>query len=355
MSPQSVALYDVSVPQSRHKGDGIPAFAPRQTSAKPLIGADFLPKLERACGKRDNCGASAGKISGGDERRGRTRVAGAAGAPATGTPRSRCGYRCLGDLAGFRPHSGAAAEKAQAGPARQNPPHRGSAYPRHYRVAVTAAGSLVPLDRSRQAPLLVLAGVHRLIRGRDHVGGACILDQGRHPDACPNLDPGPAVGNADGGDQLLQLTRLRDGLLRLDPPDQQAEFVAADTADHVGGAHVADELARNHLEQGVAGAMAIPVIDFLESVEIDEHEGGLRAVALHMRKRALELALKTAPVEDIEQRIDVGARLELSDTGARHSKLALEVLVLGQHRSDRRNLIVNTFLRKPHDSSSRES
>jgi hypothetical protein len=47
MSPQSVALHDLSVAQTRHKSDGTPAFQPRQTSAKPLIGVPFLAALER--------------------------------------------------------------------------------------------------------------------------------------------------------------------------------------------------------------------------------------------------------------------------------------------------------------------
>jgi hypothetical protein len=41
MSPQSVALYDLSVAQTHDKSDGTPAFALRQTGANPLIGVDF--------------------------------------------------------------------------------------------------------------------------------------------------------------------------------------------------------------------------------------------------------------------------------------------------------------------------
>jgi hypothetical protein len=47
MSPQSVALHDLSVAQTRRKGDGIPAFRARQTSAKSLIGVPFSTALER--------------------------------------------------------------------------------------------------------------------------------------------------------------------------------------------------------------------------------------------------------------------------------------------------------------------
>jgi hypothetical protein len=45
MSPQSVALYDLSVAQTRRKGDGTPGSGPRQTIAKPLIGVDFSTRL----------------------------------------------------------------------------------------------------------------------------------------------------------------------------------------------------------------------------------------------------------------------------------------------------------------------
>jgi hypothetical protein len=47
MSPQSVALHDLSVAQTRRKSDGISAFPARQTSAKPLIGVPFSAALER--------------------------------------------------------------------------------------------------------------------------------------------------------------------------------------------------------------------------------------------------------------------------------------------------------------------
>ena len=76
--------------------------------------------------------------------------------------------------------------------------------------------------------------------------------------------------------------------------------------------------------------MAIPVVYRFEAVEIDEHQSGLRAVTLHMGERALELALEAAAVEDVEQWIDVGARLEFADPRTRDGKLAFETLIFGQ-------------------------
>ena len=80
---------------------------------------------------------------------------------------------------------------------------------------------------------------------------------------------------------------------------------------------MADELARHRFEQGIAGGVAVAVVDRLEAVEIDEQQHRLAVVALQVGERALELALEAAPVEDVEQRIDVGARFELGDGALR--------------------------------------
>src|SRR5262245_63873936 len=122
---------------------------------------------------------------------------------------------------------------------------------------------------------------------------------------------------------------------------------------------MADQLTRDRFEQRITGAVTVTVIDPLEAVEVDEHQSGLRAVAFHVSERPLELALEAAPVEDVEQRIDVRPRLKLANAGARDSQFALEALILGEQRSNRRKLIVHAWLRKTHGSvlvvSSRES
>src|SRR5262249_49885919 len=86
----------------------------------------------------------------------------------------------------------------------------------------------------------------------------------------------------------------------------------------------------------------------LEAVEIDEHQRSLRAVALHMGQRPLELTLESAAVEDVEQRIDVGTGLELADARAGDRKFAFQPLGFGQQRGDRWKLVGEAWLRKAH-------
>ncbi len=67
--------------------------------------------------------------------------------------------------------------------------------------------------------------------------------------------------NPDIGDLRFQVTRFRRRLRPFKAPHQNAEFVAADTADDVGCPNVANQLAGDRLEQRIAGAMAVTVID----------------------------------------------------------------------------------------------
>ena len=58
-------------------------------------------------------------------------------------------------------------------------------------------------------------------------------------------------------------------------------------------------------------------------------------VALQIGERALELALEAAPVEDVEQRVDVGARFEFGDRALRLGDFGLEPFDLRQQQGRR--------------------
>ena len=97
-----------------------------------------------------------------------------------------------------------------------------------------------------------------------------------------------------------------------------------------------EQLSRYCLEQLIAGGVPVSIVDGLEAIEVYEHESGLGAVTFHMRERAFELALEAAPIQNVEERIDIGAGLKLADAGPCDSKLALEALVFRRQRGDRR-------------------
>src|SRR5262245_5935724 len=86
--------------------------------------------------------------------------------------------------------------------------------------------------------------------------------------------------------------------------------------------------------------MAVAVIDRFEVIKIDEHDCGLRAVALHISDRASKLAFKAGAVENVQQWIDVGARLQLPHAGTRNSDLALEPVDFRQQQGCWPKLVV---------------
>jgi hypothetical protein len=112
-------------------------------------------------------------------------------------------------------------------------------------------------------------------------------------------------------------------------PQQHDEFVAADARDHVGGAHVADKHSGDRLEHGVAGGVAMAIVDRLEVVEIEKNKRRARAVTLDVSERALEFSLEAATVERLGERIDVDPRLDRANSGARSFEFAGKPLDLG--------------------------
>ena len=70
------------------------------------------------------------------------------------------------------------------------------------------------------------------------------------------------------------------------------------------------------------------VVDRLEPVEIDVDQDRVGLVALHIGERALQFALEAAAIDQIGERIDLGARFQRRHTAARGGKLELETVDL---------------------------
>src|SRR5262249_2590159 len=105
-----------------------PIWAVVSTRKARYLKAEAHSDAKRCCARF----AVGPSFSGGDDQRGRTRVAGATGALAAGAPRPRCRDLRLAALAGFRSAAGSAVEEPQAPPARPHFLYRGPAHPRHY-------------------------------------------------------------------------------------------------------------------------------------------------------------------------------------------------------------------------------
>ena len=115
-------------------------------------------------------------------------------------------------------------------------------------------------------------------------------------------------------DNVFQFDDLGRRAAGIDIPQQHAELVAAKPRHHVGGAHLAAQRGGHRLEQRIAGGMAVPVVDAFKTVEIDHHQSGIGAVALHISERARQFALEASAIENIQQRIDIGAGFKLGDS-----------------------------------------
>ena len=126
------------------------------------------------------------------------------------------------------------------------------------------------------------------------------------------------------GDHVFVLLRLGADVAHTGVPEQEDKLVAAEAADHVRRACVIAEAHRNRLQDRIAGQMAVLIVDGLEVVQVDEDQARGGAVALHMRQRAIELALEAAAVEHVEQRIGFDLLLKMADALARGAELGIE-------------------------------
>src|SRR5262245_6245644 len=118
-----------------------PIWAVVSTRKARYLKAEAHSDAKRCCARF----AVGPSFSGGDDQRGRTRVAGATGALAAGAPRPRCRDLRLAALAGFRSAAGSAVEEAQAPPARPHFLYRGPAHPRHYCLIADIGGDRTPI------------------------------------------------------------------------------------------------------------------------------------------------------------------------------------------------------------------
>src|SRR5262245_47774878 len=100
---------------------------------------------------------------------------------------------------------------------------------------------------------------------------------------------------ADGGGQGFGLLL---GRLWRKMSEDNSELVAADAADNIGLAGLADQRLADGAQDGVASRMAVRVVDLLEVVEVEIDEARLDLVTLYQGDDARGFPHESAAVVD---------------------------------------------------------
>ena len=180
-----------------------------------------------------------------------------------------------------------------------------------------------------RAPVDVLLGRplgRAVLEDHDLAPAACLRRHHRHLGARHELarvrrvlgarrDPDREADGADGAerharDVLLHALGEPVGLGEAARRRDDRELLTADPADGVPGAHAANEDLGDLREHLVAGRVAVDVVDALEVVEIEHHEGDRRVVGGGLDELEPEAFVERAVVPEAGERVGLGLTLE---------------------------------------------
>ena len=134
---------------------------------------------------------------------------------------------------------------------------------------------------------------------------------GVHGDAAAGGEQDRLAADDEGrGEDLVDaLHQALEVLTRVDARQQQHEVVDADVRHHVVGAHVLVQALADGAQELVAGLLTEGVVDVLEAVEVEPHEGELTLPALGAGERSRERHREHRPVGQSGDRVDEGETL----------------------------------------------
>ena len=172
--------------------------------------------------------------------------------------------------------------------------------------------SVVPGSCSGLMPPLRLAHIHRAVGFFQRAWPASVWGpRMATPAEAPAFDGAATKHEAEPIDRLFQRRRLGVSVGLAEIPQQQCELVAAEPPDHVGGADVAQQRRHDGLQHLIAGGMAEGVVDRLQAIDVEQDQRAAGVIALDIGDRAIELALKAAPVGNLQQEVGIGGGLQL--------------------------------------------
>jgi len=109
-----------------------------------------------------------------------------------------------------------------------------------------------------------------------------------------------------------------------------AELVAAETADQIAGAGILKQDGSNTAQHRVARGMTVPVIDLLQVVDVKIEDARWETIAFRKGDRAAQLANESPAIGHRYQRVLVHKAFELRDSGARLCQFAAQPRDLGR-------------------------
>ena len=121
-------------------------------------------------------------------------------------------------------------------------------------------------------------------------------------------------------EQLVGEAGGRSGLIAAGLHDD--ELVAAEPGGELGMGEERGDARRGRLQQLVAGGVAVHVVDFLEAVEVDDHQREIAALRLHGGDVVLQPVLERGAVRQAGQRVEVREEQDALLGGSAFAKVA---------------------------------
>ena len=110
----------------------------------------------------------------------------------------------------------------------------------------------------------------------------------------------------------------------IDAIEQHAKLVAANPRNQIGAAQLRLQQRRDMPDRGIAGGMAMRVIDGLEAVDINKEQRGVRAMPLRLCERDRKRTDQHTTIGERHHRIGMRESLKLGTTQPQPRIFSLE-------------------------------
>ncbi len=170
----------------------------------------------------------------------------------------------------------------------------------------------------------MLSLVHRLIRFLQNGSRFVQWAEQRNSSGCTCVDRLSFEYERQLIDGILKGFRFYQRVLFGEIPQQQSEFIPAQSSDHVRRSYMAHQHCDDAFQNDISGRMAEGIVDRFEAVDIEHNQRAGRRITLDVGNGARKLALKSPAIVDIQQEVGIGPSLQLVDARMRGCELCPE-------------------------------